>query len=182
MILHDQIPKYLYSMPLIHQVITFQPHASFSRMLYQLVLRGCSFITWQAAVRSYYSYTSTLSECWLGFHSDSRAIFYKDWSGTSPNRTRPPELVGSSHRHQPGLTSVVLPPRLDRSDYSEPWWQMRLTDNEWQYRKGKNKRFFCTGVIAGDFQQVGRMLKEKKFRERLKTIIGEFWFSKMLVG
>jgi len=29
-------------------------------------------------------------------------------------------------------------------------------------------------VIAGDFQQVGRMLKEKKFRERLKTIIGEF--------
>ena len=29
----------------------------------------------------------------------SHAIFYKDWSGTSPNRTGPPKLVGSSHRH-----------------------------------------------------------------------------------
>ena len=45
----------------------------------------------------------------------------KDWSGTSPNRTGPPKLVGSSHRHQPGRASLVLPPRLDRSDYSEPW-------------------------------------------------------------
>ena len=25
--------------------------------------------------------------------------FYKDWSGTSSNRTGPPKLVGSSHRH-----------------------------------------------------------------------------------
>jgi len=47
-------------------------------------------------------------------------IFYKDWSGTSPNQTGPPKLVGSSHRHQPGRASLVLPPRLDRSDYSEP--------------------------------------------------------------
>ena len=49
------------------------------------------------------------------------AIFYKDWLGISPDRTGPPELVRSSHRHQSGLRSLVLPPRLDRSDYSEPW-------------------------------------------------------------
>ena len=48
-------------------------------------------------------------------------IFYKDWSGTSPNQTEPPTLVGSIHQHQPGRASLVLPPRLDRSDYSEPW-------------------------------------------------------------
>jgi len=38
----------------------------------------------------------------------------------------------------------------------------------------KHHAWYLYGVIAGDFQQVGRMLKEKKFRERLKTIIGEF--------
>ena len=62
---------------------------------------------WQTALRSYSSYTSILSECWPRCHSDSHAIFYKDWSGTS-------------HRQQPGLASLVLLPRLDQSDYSEP--------------------------------------------------------------
>jgi len=74
-----------------------------------------------SALRSYYSYTCILRECWPGCHSDSFEIFYKDWSGTSPNQSGPPELVGSSHRHQQGLTSLVLPPIRDRSDYSEPW-------------------------------------------------------------
>ena len=110
-----------YSMRLIHRVIAFPPHATLSRMFYQPVLRTCWFIPWQAALKSYYSYISILSECWPGYHSDSQTIFYRDWSGTSPNRTRPPKLVGSNHRHQPGLASLVLPPTLDRSDYSEPW-------------------------------------------------------------
>ena len=88
--------------------------------MYQPVLRACRLIPWQAALKSTYSYTSILREFWPGRHSDSHAICYKYWSGTSPNRTGPPKLVGSSHRHQPGQTSLVLPPRLDWSDYSEP--------------------------------------------------------------
>ena len=48
---------------------------------------------------------------------DDYAIFYKDWSGTSPDQTGPPELVMSSHWHQTWLRSPVLPLRLDRSDY-----------------------------------------------------------------
>jgi len=120
-ILHDQLPQYRDLMCLIHRVIAFPPHAILSRMFYQPVLRASWFIPWQAALKSYYSYTSILSKCWPGCHSDSHAIFYKDWSGTSPNWTGPPKLVGSSHRHQPGRVSLVLPPGLDRSDYSEPW-------------------------------------------------------------
>jgi len=89
-------------------------------MFYQSVLGACWFIPWQAALKSHHSYTSILSQCWPGCHSGSHAIIYKDWSGTSPNQTGPPKLVGSSHRHQPGGASLVLPPRLDRSDYSEP--------------------------------------------------------------
>ena len=53
--------------------------------------------------------------------SSDYSIFYKDWSRTSPDRTGPPELVRSSHWHRPRLRSLVLPPRLDRSDYWEPW-------------------------------------------------------------
>jgi len=49
-------------------------------------------------------------------YSDTHAIFYEDWSGTSSNRTGPPKLVGSCHRHQPGSAILVLPLRLDRSD------------------------------------------------------------------
>ena len=75
------------------------------------------------ALKSYYIYTSMPCERWPGCHPDYHAIFYKDWSGTSPNQTGPPKLVGSSHQHQPGQPSLVLPPRLDRSDYSEPWFQ-----------------------------------------------------------
>jgi len=122
-ILHDQQPQYGYSMRLIHRVIAFPPHAILSRMFYQPVLRACWFIPWQAALKSYYSCTSILCQYWPGCHSDSHTIFDKDWSGTSPNRTGSPKLVGSSHRHQPGRASLVLPPRLDRSDYSEPWYQ-----------------------------------------------------------
>ena len=48
------------------------------------------------------------------------AIFYKDWSGTSLGRAGPPELVWSSHGHPSGPLRLVLPPRLGRSDYSEP--------------------------------------------------------------
>jgi len=106
------MPQYRYSMRLIHRVVAFPPHAILSGMFYQIVLRDCWFIMSQAALRSYYSYSSILSECWPGCHSDSHAIFYKDWSGASPNQTRPPELVRSSHRHQPGLASLVLPPDL----------------------------------------------------------------------
>ena len=120
-ILHDQLPQYGYSMRLIHQVNAFPPHAILSRMFYQPVLRGCWFIQWQEALKSFYSYTSILRECGHGCHSDPHAIFHNDWSGTSPNRTGPPKLVGSSHRHQPGRASLVFPLRLDRSDYSEPW-------------------------------------------------------------
>jgi len=71
----------------------------------------------------YYSYTSILSECWPWCNSDSHAIFHKD----SPNQTGPPKLVGSSHQHQPGRASLAPPPRLDPSDYSEPWrWPSRM--------------------------------------------------------
>jgi len=101
-------------------------HAILSGMFFQLVLRGCWFITWQAGSRSCYRYSSILSKCWPGCGSDCQAIFYKDWSWTSPNRTGPYELVGSKHWHQPGLANLVLPPRLDRSDYSEPWMQCRF--------------------------------------------------------
>ena len=120
MILLDQLPQYGCSMRLIHRVAAFTSHTILSRMFYQPVLRACRSTSWQAALKSYYGYTSVLIECWPG-HSDSHAIFYKDWSGTSPNQTGPPKLVGSSHRHQSGRASLVLPPRLDRSDYSEPW-------------------------------------------------------------
>ena len=114
------MPQYEYSKRLIHRAIAFPPHAILSRMFYQLVFMGCWFITWQQILRSYHSYTSILSECWPACNSDSHGIFYKDWSGTSLTRTRQPELVGSSHRHQQGLASLVLSPRLDWSEYSDP--------------------------------------------------------------
>ena len=107
-------------MRLIHRVAAFTPHAILSRMLYQPVLRACWSTSGQVALKSYYRYASILGECWPGCHSDSHAICCKDWSGTSQNQTAPPKLVGSSHRHQSGQNSLVLPPRLDRSDYSEP--------------------------------------------------------------
>ena len=54
-ILHDQLPQYGYSMPLIHRVIAFPPHAILSMMFYKPELRGCWFIPWQAALKSFYS-------------------------------------------------------------------------------------------------------------------------------
>ena len=93
-------------------------------------IEGLLIYTVASGFKSYYSYTSILGECWPECHSDSHAIFDKDWSRTSPNRTWPPKLVGSSHRHQPGRASLVLPPRLDRSDYSEPWLWRCLASNE----------------------------------------------------
>jgi len=86
-ILHDQLLQYQCSMRLIHRVITFPPHAILFGTFYQPALGACWSTPWRAALKSYYSYTSILSECW---------------------------------------PSLVLPPRLDRSDYSEPWIQERL--------------------------------------------------------
>ena len=138
-ILHDQLPHDGYSMRLIHWVIAFPPHAILSRMLYQCVWRACWFIPWQAALKYYYSYLSIPSEGWPGCHSESHDIFHKVCSGTSSNLSGPPKLVGSSHRHQPGRATLVLPSRLDRLDYSEPWmrdWYLRLLKPRISYPRG----------------------------------------------
>jgi len=86
-ILHDQLLQYGYSMRVIHQLIAFPQHAILSMMLYQPALRACWFIPWQAALKSYYSYTSIRGECWPGCHSDSYAIFIQ--TGLGPVQTRP---------------------------------------------------------------------------------------------
>ena len=127
-ILHDHMPPYRYSMSLIHRVIAFPPPAILSGMFYPLVFRGCWYIMCLAALISYSSYSSIISECLPGCHSESHEIFIQDWSGTSLNRTGPPKLVGSSHRHQPGLASLVLRLRFDWADYSEPWLRIVLRD------------------------------------------------------
>ena len=51
-ILHAHMPQYRYWMRLIDQVIIFPPHIILSRILYQLLLRSCWFIAWQATLRS----------------------------------------------------------------------------------------------------------------------------------
>ena len=56
------------------------------------------------------------------------ATFYKTSLGLVPDQTRPPELVRSGQWHPPGLASLVVPPRLDRSDHWEHWlgaWSSR---------------------------------------------------------
>ena len=57
-IFHDQLRLYRYPMPLIHRVIAFPPHAILSKMFYEPVLRASWFILWQAALKSYDSYSS----------------------------------------------------------------------------------------------------------------------------
>jgi len=104
-----------YSIRLIHRVIAFPPHAI---LFYWPVLRARWLTPRRAALKSSYSYTYILSERWPGSIL-THAIFYKDWSGTSSNRTGPPKLVGSSHRHQAGRASLVL--LSVRSRPGPPW-------------------------------------------------------------
>jgi len=96
-------------------------------MLYQPVLRACWFILWQAGLKSYYRYISILSECWPVCHSDSHAIFYKDWSGASPNRTQvtPAQSSTSTRTCKSGPSSKTWPVGLFETliacDFKNPY-------------------------------------------------------------
>ena len=76
-------------MRLIYRVMAFLLHAILSRMFYQPVSRACLFIPWQVALKSYYSYTSILSEWSVGQGAILTLIRYFIKSGLGPVQTGP---------------------------------------------------------------------------------------------